>query len=164
MLCEPTLSAEDFKNVHNAKCELISVLESLKGVIHPSLYSRFESGIEMLNKGLKSAYDQEDALYHASENHIAEVENELGGMRSIWSMHEVKDLRAAHPWPNHTTLSYQGWGEREVVIHIPGPLWKDLWLAAEQAIERSGDSHHIFIESFSQHPSRPTELRLGTGS
>lgn len=161
--CEPILSVEDIKNVHNAKCELMSVLRSMEGIIHPSLYARFESGIELLNKGLKSVYDQENAAYLAFEEHITDVKNELGGMQSVWSLSEVKDLRALHPWPNHRTLSYSGWGDH-VVVHIAGPLWKDLWVAGEEAIQKSGDGHHIFIEAFSQHPSNPTELVLVTGS
>lgn len=164
MNCAPTISAEDFKNIHNAKCDLVGILKSLDGIIHPSLQNRLEIVVEKLNEGLKSAYEQDDAAFSAAENHIASVERELGGMKSVWSMFEVKDLRAPHPWKNHRTISYQGWGDVEVKVAIPGPLWSDLWLAAEQAIEKSGDDHHIFIEGFTPSPSNATELHLSTGS
>jgi hypothetical protein len=80
-------------------------------------------------------------------------------------MYEVKDLRTAHPWPEHTILTYQGMSEvGEVKVRIEGPLWTDLWKAADQAIKLSGDGHHIFIEDFTQSKTRDFELCLSTGS
>lgn len=164
MNCSPILTAAEFSDVHNAKCELHGILQSMEGVVHPKIEERLKKAIELLNKGLANAYDQDEAAYQASETHFEEVERELGGLKSIWSMHEIKDLRASHPWPEHQLVTYQGWGEGEVKVRIEGPLWKDLWVAADKAILASGDGHHIFIEGFSQSKTRDFELCLSTGS
>jgi len=165
MNCSPTLSAEDFSNVHNGKCELHSILQQIEGTVHPRVTERLQKAIDLINAGLKSAYEQDDAAYQSAEKHINEVEQELGGLKTIWSMYEVKDLRAPHPWPEHTILTYQGMSEvGEVKVRIEGPLWSDLWKAADQAIIRSQDGHHIFIEDFTQSKTRDFELVLSTGS
>lgn len=164
MNCSPTLTAAEFSDVHNAKCELHGIMQSIEGIVHPRVSERLLKAIELLNTGLKSAYDQDEAAFQSSESHFEEVERELGGMKSIWSMHEIKDLRAPHPYPEHTIVSYQGWGEGEVKVSIDGPLWSDLWKAADQAIKLSGDGHHIYIEDFTQSKTRDFELCLSTGS
>lgn len=164
MNVSPVLTAEEFKDVHNAKCELHGILQSIEGVVHQKVADRLKKAIDLLNKGLKSAYDQDEVAYNAAEAHYREVEQELGGLESVWSMNEVKDLRAPHPWPEHQLISYQGWGEGEVKVRIEGPLWKDLWVAADKAILASGDTHHIFIEGFYQSKTRDLELVLSCGS
>lgn len=165
MNCSPTLSAEDFKNVHNGKCELHGVLQSIESIVHPRITERLQKAIGLLDKGLAAAYEQDDAENDAIQAHVNEVEQQLGGMKSIWSMYEVKDLRAPHPWPEHQLVSYQGWGDAFMVkVLINGPLWTDLWMAADEAIQRSGDGHHIFIENFTQSKTHDFELVLHTGS
>jgi hypothetical protein len=165
MNCSPTLSAEDFKNVHNGKCELHSILQAIDGIVHPKVQERLEKAIELINIGLKSAYDQDDAAFTSATNHFEEVGTELGIKYSNWSMHEIPDLRTPHPYPEHTILCYEGMGEvGEVKVRIEGPLWTDLWKAAEEAIVRSRDHHHIFIEDFHQSKTRDLELWLSTGS
>ena len=163
MNCAPTLTSAEFSDVHNAKCELHGILQTLEGVVHQRLVDRLKKVIELLNKGLASAYEQDEAVYQATANHYDEMSNELG-VKSIWSMSEIKDLRAPHPWPDHQLISYQGWGEGEVKVRIQGPLWMDLWKAADKAIQMSGDTHHIFIEDFTQSKTRNLELCLNTGS
>lgn len=57
-----------------------------------------------------------------------------------------------------------GEGERHIVIALPAnPTWNDLFAAAEQAMKRSGDRHHRFIEDFDLDPAART-LELWTGS
>jgi hypothetical protein len=164
MNCSPTLTAAEFSDVHNAKCELHGLLQAMEGVVHPRLEARLKKAIELLDKGLKSAYEQDEAAFSAASNHFDEVSEELG-MKTIWSMHEVVNLHANHPWPDHTILSYEGMGDvGEVKVRIEGPTWADLWVAADKAILQSGDGHHIFIEDFTQSKTRDFELCLSTGS
>lgn len=164
MNCSPTLTSAEFSDVHNAKCELHGILQSIEGIVHPNVQERLEKAIALLNKGLASAYEQDEAAFKTASDHFDEVSNELG-VKSIWSMHEVKDMRTPHPWPDHNIVSYsQHWGNGEVKVSIDGPLWTDLWKAADAAIRMSGDNHHIFIEDFSQSKTRDFELCLSTGS
>lgn len=164
MNCSPTLTAEEFSNVHNAKCQLHSVLQDINGIVHPRIEQRLQEAIALLDSGLASAYDQDEAAAAKSSAHFDEVSEKLG-VKSIWSMYEVSDMYAPHPWPHHKILAYSDhWGDGEVKVYIDGPTWADLWVAADRAIKASGDGHHIFIEDFTQSKTRDFELCLSTGS
>ncbi len=96
---------------------------------------------------------------------------------SSWSCGEDVALDAPHPYPTattvvHTTISgvepesgIRCWGGDggRFEAAINGPRWLDLWIAADAAIQDSGDLHHCFIERFEE-GADPAELHLGTGS
>ena len=165
-----TLYSEDFKTVHNTLCELRSVQQRLTGVISNELADQLHSVIRGFEQGLKNAYDQDNAafetkhdLYHGIQQHWR--------FKSIWSIYEVEDFEAQHPFKDAAYVIYdQHWGERgEVVRKIESEgaghgTWIDLWRAADAAIQASGDQHHIFIEHFEPVADKPHHLRLTTGS
>jgi hypothetical protein len=162
MNCSPTLTAKEFSDIHNAKCELNSILQSTEGVIHPKLQERLEKALEQINKGLANAYKLDEEAYEKKSAHYDKISEE-NGFTTIWSVYEVADLNA--PFAGAATkLAYKDhWGKKEVVVPINGNTWVDLWRAAEAAIKQSGDTHHIFIEAFI--PSNVTGvLVLSTGS
>lgn len=163
MNCSPTLTAAEFSDVHNAKCELHGLLQSIEGVVHPKIEARLKAAIALFDKGLATAYEQDELAFRTASDHFDQVSEELG-MKTIWSMHEVKDMHAPHPWPEHQIVTYQGGDVGEVKVSIEGLTWADLWVAADKAIRQSGDGHHIFIEDFTQSKTRDLELCLSTGS
>jgi hypothetical protein len=164
MNCSPTLSSAEFSDVHNAKCELHSILQSIEGVVHPNVQERLEKAIELLNKGLASAYKQDDEAFQQRHDHFDEVSNEFK-FKSIWSLDEVSDLRVKHPFDGAEILAYSShWGPGEVKARINGDTWVDLWAAADEVIKLSGDNHHIFIEAFERSKFKNNHLELSTGS
>jgi len=159
-----TLTAEEFKEIHNAKCELNSVAQSLDGIIHPDLHKKIMKALAGIRKGLDTAYKQNEATYQRRDSHYNQV-SRLAGYTTIWSNHEVEDMTKEHDWPGVTNLLYKDhWGQVPVSVPIKGNTWIDLWRAADEAINQSGDRHHVYIESF--HPSNeiPGTLVLSTGS
>lgn len=158
----PTLSAEEFKNVHNGLCKINAAVTRLEEAVsklgmNSKLVAEFEAGLALVRQGLGRAYKEEDRIFSERSdyyNRLAE-ENKL---KTIWSIHEIADMLATHPFPKATRLEYKG-----LMATIAGPRWIDLWFAADAIIKQSGDSHHIFIEAFT-----PTQdgrlLRLSTGS
>lgn len=95
---------------------------------------------------------------------------------SIWSYGEDVDMDAPHPYPQativvHETISgvvangVRCWGGEGGRFEAPilGNRWLDLWVAADAAIQASGDLHHRCIEYFKA-GTDPAELHLGTGS
>lgn len=109
----------------------------------------------------------------AEHNRIADEH----GLVSCWSVDGADDLDALHPYPGasvlvHETLSgiapggMRVWGGDggRFAVPIQGPRWLDLWIAADAAIQASGDLHHRFIETFTWRPVQPIELRLFCGS
>ncbi len=164
MIVEAVLTKEDFSKVHNARCELHAILQTMDGVIHPKIHERLQKAFDLLTEGLTSAYEAEDVAFSRISSHHTDI-GEKNGFSSIWSIDHVQDLTANHPFSERTILSYKDhWGKKEVRVAIEGPTWVDLWRAADIAIKQSGDNHHIFIEHFVTHRFEASTIELGTGS
>jgi hypothetical protein len=164
MNTSPTLTAKEFKDIHNAKCELHGILQSLEGVVHPKMQERFEKALKQINAALKNAYAQDDAAAKKKSAHYEAIAV-ANDFTSVWSVYEVDDLNAPFTGGG-THLAYEAhWGKKDIgLIPIDGNTWVDLWRAAEAAIEQSGDNHHIFIEGFTPSVTWPGVLVLSTGS
>lgn len=147
MLIAPTLSAEDFKKVHNGKCKLYSILERLKPIAKDELIGELERAIEEIEAGLKAAYAEEERVEDERREMCRHIASKFRIEHSTWSMYEIADMTAV-PYPEAGMLRYDGgWGKAIGISFKPGATWTDLWVAADEAIRKSGDTHHTFIES-----------------
>lgn len=145
MLCNPTLTADEFKVLHNTLWEL--------GCIDDP---RVQSLVERIRKdALKGAYEQENQLFDRKHDHFSAVRTEEKFV-SIWSVFEVDDLDSQHPYAVDSFVTYQG---QHCAVH--GSTWRDLWRAADHCIRNSGDLHHLFVEGFEVVGK---DLRMYTGS
>jgi hypothetical protein len=84
------------------------------------------------------------------------------GLAAIWSIYELEEhgFLRDHPWQGAQQIFYH-----ETSAPIKGTTWADLYRAADLAIERSGDQHHIFIEGFGAYTAGDNSvLWLTTGS
>ena len=159
MNCSVTLTAEEFKVLHNSLCDL-------NGLAYHHHVPKVEEIVERIRKvALKSAYEQENQDFDAKWQHYDRVRSQLG-LRSNWSLYQVADLDQRHPFEGAAYVVYdEHWGESgEIVKAINGRTWAALWVAADSAIRDSGDGHHCFIESFTPITDKPGHLRLHTGS
>ncbi len=164
MNCSPVLTADEFKTVHNTLCELRSVQQQLTGVINDRLAEQLQAVVRGFELGLKGAYDQDNRAFEDLSEHYEAV-RQGAQLRSIWSIYSVRDLSQPHPYKDAAEICYRDhWGDQPVYETIPGPTWADLYAAADRCIQRSGDGHHIFIESFQPVAEQPHQLRLTTGS
>lgn len=161
MNVSPTLTKAEFADVHNAKCELHGILQSLEGVIHPMLQHRLEKAVALLDKGMTGAYEQDEAAHEKAQAHYNEVSTRIGA-RTIGAKDDVTDLDAPFSYKEVFWLRYTI-GQQSWRTPVLGTAWADLWRAAENLILRSGDMHHIFIEEF--HATEDAGvLSLSTGS
>ena len=159
-----TLKGSDFKTVHNTLCELRSIQERLTGVLSEQLAEQLHSVVKNFEQGLADAYAQDHAAFEDKMDYYESV-REQEQFKSIWSIFEVKDLGQPHPYAAAAEICYRDhWGADAVYETITGPTWRDLWAAADRCIRRSGDGHHVFIESFEPVADQPHQLRLTTGS
>lgn len=139
-----TLTADEFKQIHNALC-----FANSKGI---------EATVDAIRGALAGAYAQESQDFESKHDyyHRFKADNKLA---AIWSMYELEEhgFLKAHPYSSDVFVVYQGG-------HVPvfGLTWGDIYRAADRAIRNSGDSHHIFIESFEL--KNGNELHLATGS
>lgn len=164
MNCAPTLTAEEFKTIHNAVCELDSLVFRLEEVLKPELYSKLARARDNIRAGLASAYEQDHEAFDRKHKHFDDVKAHLGLKNSEWSIYEAEDLSERHPYGEVDAIVYdQHWGEKDIAVKVTGLTWAALWVAADACVRDSGDSHHVFIEGF--YPIQGTRnLRMVTGS
>jgi hypothetical protein len=160
MNCNPTLTAEEFKTIHNALCQIRSVQGSLEGVVREEITTRLEKAIANMEQGLSNAYRQDNEVFDTRNKHFTHVQS-AHDLQSVWSLYEVADLYAMHPHAGATKIKY---GDQYTHIDTPRTEWIDLYIAANDAIKASGDQHHIFIEAFTPIAGEPGVLRLTCGS
>jgi len=146
MLTSPTLTADEFKAIHNALC-----LARADNV---------EETVSTIREALSRVYEEEELVFNSQMDHFSAAQKSEGFI-SVWSEYDVTDIRSAHPYPADAVVVYDTY---ESVIRVPveGPTWLDVWRASEKAILKGGDRHHIFIEKFDV--KNRNELHLWTGS
>jgi hypothetical protein len=165
MNCNPTLTAEEFKTIHNALWELDSVKTQLEDVLHKDLYIKLAQAASEIRKGLSSAYEQDSQAFDRKSDHYESTRKELG-LGAVWSMYEADNLSDRHPYTGATAVIYTDhWGDQDAVrVPITGLTWAALYVAANAAIRDSGDTHHIYIENFRPSKDDASTLVLTTGS
>ena len=162
MNCNPTLTAQEFKNVHNGMCKLASVIGQLEDTIHPSLLQQLLKAQNEITSGLKGAYEQDNSAFEIKMDYFDRVREELG-LFATWSMYEVDNLSDRHSFEGVTKVVYRAYGSGDHEVAINGATWAALYVAANALIRDSGDNHS-FIEGFTQSSIDPTILFLSTGS
>lgn len=144
MNCNVTLTANEFKAIHNALC-----FAPNKGL---------DATVEAIREALKGAYEQDESAFDRKMDYFREFQKE-NGLESIWSIYEldVHGFLQNHPYTSDVFVVYKG-------QHCPvqGSTWGDIYRAAEICIVNSGDMHHIFIEAFEL--KNGNELHMITGS
>lgn len=155
MNCSPTLTAEEFKVLHNSLWEL-------SNIDHPKVAELVE---RIRSQALAGAYEQDNREFERKHDQYQHWQEHYG-LKSVWSLYEVDNMTLCHPYKDAEYVVYdQHWGDSgEVVRKIEGRDWNALYRAADSAIQASGDGHHIFIESFTPITDKPGHLRLSTGS
>jgi len=165
MNCSPTLTADEFKTIHNAVCDLDSLCHRLEEVLKPELYLTLVKARNNIRKGLEGAYKQDNDAFDTKNSHFNDVGGQLGMDHSTWSIYEVDNMADRHPFEGADRVLYKDhWGNEPVSCSVHGLTWASLWVAANACIRDSGDSHHIFIEHFCPDASDPRTLILSTGS
>lgn len=159
MYCNPTLTSQEFSDVHNALYYLRNLTSEVKCQNQSTELNKI---IGLLEQGLKGAYQQDTAACERKNAHYDSMA-EIHKLSTHWSLNEVEDLTSAHSFAGATELIYVNhWGTKPITVAIAGSTWIDLWLAAEAAIVLSGDHHHIFVEGFKF--NHCGQLELATGS
>lgn len=165
MNCSPTITAEEFKTIHNALWELDSVTRQLEDILKPELYVKLARAGSTIRKGLEGAYEQDEQAFSRKSRHYDNVKTELNLKNSEWSIYEVDDLGERHPFEGAERVVYrEHWGNKEVAKSIVGLTWMALWVAADACIRDSDDEHHVFIERLRRDKDDFRTLVLTTGS
>lgn len=165
MNCSPTITADEFKTIHNAVWELDCLVDRLEEVLKPELYIKLVTARNNIRRGLAGAYEQDNAAFDRKSKHYRKTKELLGIRFTEWSLYEVDDLSSRHPYEGADRVVYRDhWGDQPVQCSINGLTWAALWIAAEACVRDSDDAHHAFIEGFRPSKEDPRTLILSTGS
>ena len=165
MNCAPTLTIQEFRTIHNAVCQLDSLVFQLEQVLKPELYDKLVRTRDDIRQGLAGAYEQDHEASDRKSRHYDDVKTQLELKNSEWSVYEAENLVDRHPFEGVDRVVYRThWGEKSVSCSINGSTWAALWIAADACIRDSGDGHHVFIEAFRPSKDDPRTLVLSTGS
>ncbi len=157
------VTAEEFKSIHNAVCDIDNIVCRLEGVLNPELFSTLTKARDSIRLGLQGAYKQEDNDLEAKSEHYSQVQYDLS-LTAIWSIYEVKNLSARHPFTGATKVHYKDHWGKPVTKDIVGATWAALYVAGDACIRASGDNHHVFIEQFDASKEDASVLIMQTGS
>jgi hypothetical protein len=161
---EIVLTLSDFKQIHNALCNLRRASAKAERS-DANLAELLQSIVFQLGNGLADAYVQNNTIFQKKLDYFFEMKqaNELD---TEWSIYEVDDLEVPHCFQNASLVQYEDGEAVPICKTGPGLLgtWLDLWRAANLAITKSGDKHHIFVERFTPSIRNPHILQLTTGS
>jgi hypothetical protein len=151
MNCSVTLTADEFKTLHNA----LWSLQYGNGDVTEQ--------VEIIRGALSGAYDQEREDSDRRYDHYSQVRKELG-LDAVWSMYEVDNLSERHPFEGVKKVIYSAFGSGDHEVAINGSTWAALYVAGNALIRDSGDQHHIYIEGFKRSSINPEILFMSTGS
>jgi hypothetical protein len=164
MNISPTITAEDFKTIHNGLYDIDNAIRRLEDVINPELYKKLARGLSEVRKGLADAYEQDEKSFDSKSAHYIQVQEELA-LQAVWSEYDVDNMSDRHPFEGADRVVYKDhWGDKPVSCSINGLTWAALYVAADACIRDSGDNHHIFIEQFTLAKDDSRTLILSTGS
>ena len=88
--------------------------------------------------------------YHENGNIRLPLDNRMPPMASVWAM-DMRNLMSDQvDIPGKACIAYvDHWGDNtENTVEVEDATCMDLWKAAEELINESGDAHHIYIENF----------------
>jgi len=151
MICDVTLTAQEFSDLHNALWKLGCIGDR-----------EVDNIVKMMRDALAGAYMQDEREFerkNALWNSVAET----NGFNSLWSIYEAAGPDEEHPFQGAKSLVYRDHtGDVSCRRDIQGNTWQDLYRAADLVIAESGDMHHIFIEAFNRIDDITLELRTGS--
>lgn len=153
MLVPANLTPEEFRNVHNALCDLNQIAQKLAPVAG-DMAGEMNQAIQTIREQFAGAYRAEDELFETRNDHYHNWGHRNHLRDSIWSMYEVADLDSdSHllaPDQPKLIVYRSHWGKNPSVTRIDPEVtnWGYLWIVAEALIRASGDRHHVYVEGF----------------
>jgi hypothetical protein len=134
--------------VQNSYAHLHGVIQNLEGAIHPDIIKRLKEIQGTIHQAFKPYWDAQDAAFDSEMDELDKIAKEHG-LNSIWSMSSVKSHQMDKPCSlKIKQLTYQSWGKSQTREIKGKKSWLDIWKIADELMQASGDSHHVFIEGF----------------
>ena len=150
MLCDVTVTADEFKTIHNTLCKLDAMARSMDS-------GQMTDAIEQIREALRGAYDQDAAVFNERGSHYDAVRLAYN-LNCRWSIYEAESLFHDHPWGDCKTVSF-GAGSDRNYVPVNGSRWIDLYQAANRMLDG-----RFFIEGFRENPNMAGDLIISVGT
>ncbi len=161
-----TLNRAQWRDLHNALCAAEREASGLFAVLKDG--GEGLAALKSVRDALAPAYAQDNETFERQFKYFDQT-REANGFRACWSLYDETDegsFDQPHPYTGATHIVHaMHWGtDGNVEVPIAGDTWLDIYRAANEAIQASGDNHHIFVERFDPVPDKQGYLSLVTGS
>lgn len=136
---------------------LQSVIQRLQYSAHPDIIAELQKVYETVIAETAEYCKKKDAEFDKNADLLDAIAKD-NNFNTVWSTRvTAKDIKKKMPY-RMESLSYQG----HTIKISKFITWLEAWKAADVLVRKSGDTHHIFIESF--YEESPGKYSLGTGS
>lgn len=165
-----TITEEDIKNFHNARCDLFALQSTLT-----DLFKEDSTAIKQINRALSlfdasfsRLRDESDANLESKMDFFQKIQEEKK-FCSIFSMFNVESIfdiakapsdKGMETFPTKFTMSSYYTNKTVEYDSTVPPTYLDLWSLADVLV-RDADDSHVFIEGFRLHDN---EVHLSLGS
>lgn len=155
------------RDLHNARCYFQSFADKYADILGKRVITDFYHAFECFKQAHDPIREEENQRMDRRYKHY-EAMRSYFSYHSVWSIYEVERLDNSLP-SNYLDITHVKYYNQLVKVEkregAVGLDWLALWAAAEKAILLSNDTHHIFIEGFSQSKEDPVGVyNLTTGS
>jgi hypothetical protein len=161
-----TLTQEQFDNLTALYPSINALKQSLEPVVSTKIIKEINKIQKAMEEVFKPFWEKDEVDFNTNYDALAALQTEHG-LSSIWSLSEVPATSINQKMAGKVKkITYESWGPaQEIVFKTPKNMtWLQLWQEADKLIAQSGDSHHCFVEAFSEDKKNPGHYRLVTGS
>ncbi len=130
-------------------------------IIKPSFFEKLNQEIEKLNGFFEKYRNKEEDDFDKKMDGFSKIQS-FHNFMSIWSIYEIHPNKMKQPFAPDIVkeVEYEG-----LTVKVDKKVsWLEMWTLADHLIRKSGDTHHVFIESFDEDKKNPGRYKLSTGS
>ena len=165
---------EEIRRINSARNHIFDLVEDLSDVVADKYVDELCSISSDLENAMLRFFDADREAFKERMDYWDSVRADHN-FKAVWSMYRIgndcmapvtKELQEAYN--NGASLHYQditvSFGELRKSLCVDNvPTWLDFYAAADRAIFRSGDEHHLYIEDF-VYEAEKNIIRIYAGS
>lgn len=163
---KPSLTEEQIEKLESIYPKISSLFSTLEPLMSARILNELGDIKNIVHEVFNDRWQHEEDDFDQNYAKLREIANE-NNFISIWSVDEVRpeDMNTLFSKNLVLSITYESDGETQV-INFDGDgkqfTWLAAWKYADQLIRQSQDTHHVFIENFTE--EYMGHYRLITGS
>ena len=166
MMTQVTIPKEQLQKLMDLFPDMSTLQQDLKAVVNNDIMKRLNKIKETMNEVFTPFFEEEENEIKKDSDALGKLIDE-NNFKTMWSVSEVPATMM-----NDKTgfkvkkITYQSWGDPQEVVFAKARqlTWLEMWKEADKLVRLSGDTHHIFVEMFSEYDKSPGTFSLVCGS